>query len=201
MRRVPALLIAIRVGLGPVLALLSNHSPPAWLVIAVLLAAMLSDLLDGIIARRLKIATELLRVADSRADAWFFLCVGWSAWLAAPDVVRAYAAPLVISVTLQGVSYIYDLARYRRITSLHAYSAKAWGFSLYVAAAALIAYKYGALIWFSFALWLVSFVDAAAIKLLLPGWRHDVLSCVHAYRQRRVEQRGQVSRAARGAGY
>ena len=186
---VPAGLIACRVVLGPCLGWLAGHEPSAWVVISVLTAAMLSDLFDGIIARRLGIATAKLRVADSRADAWFFLCVGWSAWLAAPDVIRAYSTPLLASVSLQLFSYVYDLVRYHRITSLHAYSAKVWGFSLYVTSGALIAFHFGALIWVSFALGLVSFADAAAIKLLLPGWRHDVLSCAHAYRQRRTEGR------------
>lgn len=179
------MLIALRVALGPVLVMVASAPVSPWLTVAILTAAMLSDLFDGIIARRLKIATAPLRVADSRADAWFFLCVGWSAWRAAPDLVHAYAAPLAAGIALQIGSYAYDLLRYKRITSLHAYSAKLWGFSLYVAAAGLIGFHLGDLIWPAFALGIVSFLDAALIKHYLPGWHHDVLSCVHAYRQRR----------------
>jgi CDP-diacylglycerol--glycerol-3-phosphate 3-phosphatidyltransferase len=110
--------------------------------------------------------------------------VGVSAWIAADEVIRAYALPILAELVLQLVSYAYDLLRYRRIASLHAYSAKLWGASLYVSAGALIAFRFGPPIWVSFALGCVSFVDALAIKLILPGWRHDVLSCFHAWKQR-----------------
>lgn len=183
---IPGFLIASRVVLGPALVVLCVlHAPPGG-IIAVLAAAMLSDLFDGIIARRLGIATASIRVADSRADAWFFLCVGLAACLTARRILGFYAIPILTELLLQIASYSFDLVRYRRLASLHAYSAKIWGFSLYAAAGALLAYHYGGLIWVSFAFGIVSFIDSLAIKLILPGWHHDVLSAFHALRRRRT---------------
>lgn len=141
---------------------------------------MLSDIYDGVIARRLGIATAPLRVMDSRADAWFFLWVGAGAWFAAPEVVRTYWLPISVEIMLQAAAYSYDLIRYRRITSLHAYSAKIWGVTLYLAAVGLLALHSGVLIWLAFAAGLASAADAMAIKLILPGWQHDILSFRHA---------------------
>jgi CDP-diacylglycerol--glycerol-3-phosphate 3-phosphatidyltransferase len=183
-QRVPALLIASRFVLGPLLVFLSVRGyAPVWIIL-VLLISMLSDIFDGVIARRLKIATAPLRVMDSRADAWFFICVGIAAWLTVPEIIRAYWIPLSTEVVLQVASYTYDLIRYGRIASLHAYTAKAWGMSLYFAAAGLLAFHTGALIWLAFGLGIASAIDALAIKLILPGWQHDVLSAFHAWRQR-----------------
>jgi phosphatidylglycerophosphate synthase len=159
------------------------HAGPEWILLT-LLGAMLSDIFDGVIARRLGIASEPLRVADSRADAWFFICVGISAWLAAASVVRAYAFPLLTELVLQAAAYTYDLIRYGRIASLHAYSAKLWGFSLYLASAGLLAFHSGALIWAVFGLGIISAIDSMAIKLILPDWQHDVPSALHAWRMR-----------------
>jgi len=184
MRWIPAALIAVRVSLGPVLLLVAVSAEMPAAVVAILAAAMLSDLFDGIVARRLGIATARLREADSFADAWFFLWVAASAWLAAPEVIRAYWLPIAIEIVLQLGAYTHDLIRYRRIASLHAYSAKVWGFSLYVAAAFLIAYHNGAMIWVAFGFGILSAIDATAIKIILPGWHHDVLSFVHAWRQK-----------------
>jgi phosphatidylglycerophosphate synthase len=186
---IPAILVASRFFLGPLLVAVSILGAPGW-IITVLLVAMLSDIFDGVIARRLGIATEGLRVLDSRADAWFFLCVGLAAWLPVPKIVLAYATPIVAEVVIQAATYAYDLIRYGRLTSLHAYSAKVWGFSLYVAAASLLAFHNGAFIWIAFAFGIVSVFDAMIIKLILPGWRHDILSCVHAWRLRQTEQSG-----------
>lgn len=182
---IPADLIALRCALGPILVLLTVGQAPAAALIAVLAAAMLSDIFDGVIARKLGVATAPLRVADSRADAWFFACAALSAWIAAPGAVLQHANLIAASLVLQAGSYVFDLIRYRRIMCLHAYSAKLWGVSLYGTMAALIAFHTAAMLPFAFAVGLVSFLDAAAIKLILPGWRHDVLSAFHALRTAR----------------
>jgi phosphatidylglycerophosphate synthase len=183
-RLIPAFLIAVRLALGPVLFIFATRpAAPAW-ILSILFGAMLSDIFDGVIARRLGIATERLRVADSWTDAWFFVWVGFSAWIAAGSILGAYWILISIEVMLQAGSYGYDLIRYRRITSLHAYSAKLWGFSLYVAAAGLLGFHTGVLIWPAFLLGLAAAVDGLAIKLILPGWQHDILSTLHALRTR-----------------
>jgi phosphatidylglycerophosphate synthase len=184
-RFVPAGLITLRFILGPVLIFVAMQS---WsiAVVVVMVTAMLSDIFDGVIARRLKIATERLRVADSWVDAWFFICVGVSAVLTVSSILRAYVLPISIEVVLQIAAYIYDIVRYHRITSIHAYSAKVWAFTLYLATMGLLAFHTGVLIWVAFGFGMISAVDAMAIKLLLPGWQHDVLSTFHALRRRRT---------------
>ena len=183
----PACLIVLRIALGPLLVWAVFRGAPEALVGGILGVAMLSDIFDGVIARRLKIATARLRVADSWADAWFFGCVGASCWLAKGEVVRHYALPICLELLLQGVSYTYDLVRYGRITSIHAYTAKAWGFSLYLATFSLLLFGVGSPIWLCFCFGLAAFIDGAAIKLILPGWRHDVPSMFHALRLRQAE--------------
>jgi CDP-diacylglycerol--glycerol-3-phosphate 3-phosphatidyltransferase len=147
---------------------------------------MLSDIFDGVIARRLKIATAPLRVMDSRADAWFFIWVVATAWAADKTVLISVWIPITIEIVLQVASYTYDLIRYGRISSLHAYSAKLWGFTLYLAFVGVLAFHTGALVWVALVFGLISFADATAIKTILPGWHHDVLSCFHAKRQAQV---------------
>jgi phosphatidylglycerophosphate synthase len=189
LKLVPALLISLRFVLGPSLFALSVYGHSTVGILLLLLLAMLSDIFDGVIARRLKIATAPLRVMDSKADAWFFIWVSAAAWFSARDVVIACWLPLSIEVVLQAASYTFDLFRYGRISSLHAYSAKIWGFTLYLAFAGVLAFHTGVLVWVALVFGLISFVDATAIKVILPGWHHDVLSCFHAYRRRAVSSR------------
>ena len=178
-RYVPIALIGLRAVLGPILIYVAiRHLSVA--VVAVMLAAMLSDIFDGVIARRLNIATEKLRVADSWTDAWFFIWVGVSCIVVAPDILRAYILPIAIEVALQIASYTYDLIRYKRISSIHAMSAKIWAFTLYLATIGILAFHTGLLIWVAFGFGILSAVDALMIKLIMPGWQHDVLSTFHA---------------------
>jgi CDP-diacylglycerol--glycerol-3-phosphate 3-phosphatidyltransferase len=188
MRYTPPLLIALRVALGPTLLWLTHiGAPSGWIALA-LLVAFISDIFDGVIARQLKIATPALRIADSRADAWYFGWILLTLWQTRCQLLRPYLFWIALQLGLQIFSYLYDYVKYRRITSLHAYSAKLWGITLFLAIYALLIYR-SASPWIGLAIGagIISFVDALAIKLLLPGWQHDVASCFHAYRLRRSQ--------------
>jgi phosphatidylglycerophosphate synthase len=65
LRRIPVLLVATRFLLGPILLFLATQGATGGWFLLGITAAFLSDVFDGIIARRLGVATERLRVADS----------------------------------------------------------------------------------------------------------------------------------------
>ncbi|CEK14642.1 CDP-alcohol phosphatidyltransferase [Chthonomonas calidirosea] len=185
MRHTPYVLIVLRVLLGPTIFWISQinvHS--TWLALA-LIAAFLSDIFDGVIARRLKIVTPALRVADSRTDAWYFAWILITLWQTRRRLLQPYLLWIALEIGLQIFSYLFDYVKYRRITSLHAYSAKVWGLTLFLAIYTLLIYR-RAFPWIDIAIGtgIISFVDGLAIKLLLPNWQHDVPSCFHAHRLR-----------------
>ena len=79
------------------------------------------------------------------------------------------------------LGYAVDLVRYRRITSLHAYSAKAWGITLFMATIALLVFHTGGVyLRMAIVLGYISNLDGLVIKLLLPTWQTDVHSTFHA---------------------
>lgn len=185
-RRAPAILIGLRVMLGPVLGWLAVTRAQGGLLVAVLLAGMLSDVFDGVIARRLHVVTRALRMADSLADAWFLGWTGFACWTVASAAIRANSIPIWTFLVLQTIGYSHDLLRYRKIAPLHAYSTKIWGVSLYIAASALLGWHDGRWLWLTFGFGLVSFVDTLAIKMILPGCQFDVGSIRHALELRRA---------------
>lgn len=70
--RVPFLLTALRAALAPVMIMLALNSPASAGFAICLIVALLSDIFDGKIARRLGIATPNLRRLDSIADSIFY---------------------------------------------------------------------------------------------------------------------------------
>jgi phosphatidylglycerophosphate synthase len=58
-----------------------------WLGLTVLVA-LVSDIYDGILARRWGTETPVLRVSDSIADTIFYLGVVGALWLREPEVIR-----------------------------------------------------------------------------------------------------------------
>ena len=78
--RLPLALTLLRLALAPLMVLLSERPHPLLFGL-ILTAAVLSDIFDGILARRLGVATPSLRRLDSAVDVVFYLAVGFALWL------------------------------------------------------------------------------------------------------------------------
>lgn len=185
MRHLPAALVSLRFILGPVVFVLAGQGFPHWGIFLIVTAAGLSDLLDGILARRWGVASESLRVADSYVDVWYYVWVAMTVWRAVPEIVLAYQWPLLSILAMQLLAWLVDLLKYRRFATYHAYTAKAWGFGLYFATAALLVWgQAGPFMWLMVVLAWISLLEGIAITLILPRWTHDVPSVWHALRLR-----------------
>jgi CDP-diacylglycerol--glycerol-3-phosphate 3-phosphatidyltransferase len=181
----PAALIILRFFMGPLLLLNAiDGKADAWFIVG-FVVAFLSDIFDGVIARRLGVSTASLRRADSWADVCLYICVGVSAFLVHPDVVIAFSDPLNAVVGIQLIWWVVNLAKYGQPASYHTYSAKAWGVTLFVATIALFSFGYGGLtLSLAIAVGIIHTLEEIAMTLILPQWTHDVLSIVHALRLR-----------------
>ncbi len=80
LQKIPVLLTGLRALLAPVVVLLSIYAPNPEAFAVCLIAAFVSDIFDGIIARRLNVATPALRRLDSVADTFFYVACGYAAW-------------------------------------------------------------------------------------------------------------------------
>lgn len=155
-----------------------------WFIIA-FVVAFLSDIFDGVIARRLGVSTAQLRQADSWADVSLYVCIAASAWLVYRDTVIAYRLPLLMVLVVQLLWWIVSLVKYGKPASYHTYSAKFWGVTLFVAIVALFGFDYaGITLWFSCIVGIIHTVEEIAMTLILPVWTHDVLSIFHALKIR-----------------
>ena len=90
MKQIPILLIAFRFLLAPVMLYLGYFYKTTYrqLIIVLLIAGLLSDIFDGIIARNQNISTTTLRRLDSQTDMIFWLSAGFTAWFIWPDMIR-----------------------------------------------------------------------------------------------------------------
>jgi CDP-diacylglycerol--glycerol-3-phosphate 3-phosphatidyltransferase len=148
-----------------------------------------SDLVDGMVARRAAAATPFLRRLDSAVDTVFYLAVAYAAWLVHRAPLRALALPIGIVVAGEIANYLVALARFRREASHHAWSAKLWGLLLFLALLLLLGIGSAALLPFALAAGMIAEAEGLAITLTLPAWRHDTPSAWHAWRIRREHRR------------
>jgi phosphatidylglycerophosphate synthase len=172
---IPLALTALRLLLAPVLVWMVYVDSPALLFAAVILIAFLSDYFDGVIARRLGVATPALRHFDSRADLIFYATAAWVVWMRRPDVARAVAVPALVVIGLDVVRHIFDFAKFGRDVAYHAWSSKAWGLTLAVALVLLLGFRETEP-FVAIAVWLgiVAQIEGLLISVVLPRWTTDV---------------------------
>jgi CDP-diacylglycerol--glycerol-3-phosphate 3-phosphatidyltransferase len=180
---IPLLLTALRALLAPVMLVLAwfNPRPPAFAVCLIL--AFLSDVFDGILARRLNVATPVLRRLDSIADSVFYVAALFAAWYLHPSELREYLPALVVLGAVEAVRYAFDLWKFRREAAYHLWSSKLWGICLFVGFYSLLVLGRGGL-FVAVPIYAGVLVDleGLAVSLVLREWKSDVPSIVHAWR-------------------
>jgi CDP-diacylglycerol--glycerol-3-phosphate 3-phosphatidyltransferase len=183
--RIPLALTLLRALLAPVVVVLALAWPVPAAFGACLIAAFLSDLFDGIIARRLGVATPGLRRLDSIADSIFYVAALFAAWHLHASVLRDHGVALVVLGVLEGARYAFDLRKFGKEASYHMWSSKLWGLALFAGFFALLVF--GEQRWFvAAAIWIgvVADVEGLAISWTLAEWRNDVPTFWHARRLR-----------------
>jgi CDP-diacylglycerol--glycerol-3-phosphate 3-phosphatidyltransferase len=180
-------MVIFRTLLGPAVAIVALilPAPQPWLG-AMIAAGFVSDVYDGILARRWGTETAALRVTDSAADTVFYLGVLFAVIARHWPVLRDRLGLLIALLVLEAARYLFDWIKYRRIASYHSYASKAWG--------ALMAAATIALLCFDRAFWMVTLallagilcdLEGLAMSALLPEWTHDVKTLRRALALRR----------------
>jgi CDP-diacylglycerol--glycerol-3-phosphate 3-phosphatidyltransferase len=178
-------LTLLRAALAPLLVYLAHYAPrPEWFA-ACLVTALLSDIFDGVIARRLGVATPALRRLDSIADSIFYVAAIYAVWVLKPDVILGHAALLMPLLMLEAARYAFDFWKFRREASYHMWSSKLWGLALFAAFFSVLVLD-RAEFWVSAAIWLGILADCEGllISIVLPRWKNDVPTIFHAMRIR-----------------
>jgi len=184
MKKVPVLLILFRLVLGPVMiALAYNYGQSVRITLMfLLLAGILSDIFDGIVARQQGISTATLRRMDSQTDLVFWLCAGWCAWVLSPHIIINNKYAIMMLFAMEGLTYVFSFAKFGKETCTHALLSKLWGITLFGAFTAILGFDYaGVPFALAIAFGVISHLDVYLIILLLPRWTHDVPSAWHAW--------------------
>lgn len=183
-RFIPTALILFRLALAPIIFILALvfGQEARFLIVVLMYLGLISDIFDGIIARRLGVATEKIRRFDSQTDMLFWLSIGISTWLLYPNVISENKVPISAILAMEGMCYVISIIKFGKETCTHAFLSKLWGITLLIGFTSLIGFNYAG-IPFLIAIFfgLISHLDRILITLLLRSWTHDVPSCYHAY--------------------
>lgn len=176
--QIPWAMAAGRALLGPVLIAGERCNWSGLGLATLVVAALFSDIFDGVLARRWRCDTAGVRLFDSMADTVFYTCVAIALWIGQPHLLRADAGLLVALLVVEAASFGVAFAKFGKPASYHSYLAKTWGLAM--ASAVVTAFAWpgwagaGRLLGASLALGIACNLEGIAMSALLPVWRKDV---------------------------
>lgn len=172
-----------RLILAPAMVVLAWHQEEN-LFRAAFTAAVISDLLDGVLARILNQRTELGAKLDSWADMATYLSLFFGTCMLWPRFIDAHLGLILGGFVVYTTAFSLGYLKYGRLTSYHTLSGK---LSAVLMASSMIIWFFGGPEWpFRTALVVVmaNGAEQIVITLVLPGWRPNVPSLWHALRSR-----------------
>jgi CDP-diacylglycerol--glycerol-3-phosphate 3-phosphatidyltransferase len=190
LRLVPWALVIFRLLAGPAIVALCLIAPAAAPLPATVLVALgvLSDIFDGVVARRLGSVTLALRLWDSRTDVVFWLSIAISVHLLYPAIWRTTWIMLAVLGAMEATTHLVSFIRFRREASTHHILSKIFCLVLWALVSQLfLTGATGWLFWLTLGMGVVSQAEAMAIMLIVPEWQVDVKNLAAALALRKAQ--------------
>jgi len=155
------------------------------MILILMYFGLLTDIFDGIIARKVGVSSEKLRRLDSQTDLVFWLSIGFATYWLNPEIIKDHWKSISLIFGMEALCYIISFWKFGKETCTHAWLSKLWGLSLLIAFTFLIGFSTANWAFYiSLILGLVSHIDVILIILILPKWQFDVPSSYHAWKIR-----------------
>ena len=194
--QVPWVMAAGRALLGPVIIAGEGCGWSAMTLAWLVVTALVSDIFDGVLARRWKCDTPAVRLFDSMADTVFYVCVAIALWIGQPQMCKDNAVLLITLLAAEASNFGVALAKFGKPPSYHSSLAKAWGVVMAAAVVAVFASRRASpLVPAALAMGIACNLQGLAMTWMLPVWRQDVKTLRAAWRLRK-ELQGNEARSA-----
>jgi CDP-diacylglycerol--glycerol-3-phosphate 3-phosphatidyltransferase len=149
----------------------------AEFIVGLMTLGLLTDIFDGIIARKLGIATVQLRTWDSNVDQFFWIIVIASVFSLNSAFLKENYLPIIAIVILEALAYLTSYLKFKRTVATHSYLAKFWTLTLLAFLIDLTLNSNSHLLFkICAALGIVSRIEIILIILGLKKWTTDVSS-------------------------
>lgn len=155
-------------------------------MVLLLFIGLITDIFDGIIARKLQVSTPGLRRWDSTVDQFFFLSVVGACFLLCPEffVIHQYSLGLLFGSEV--LIYLVCYIKFRKEVATHSIGAKIWTLTLFGTLVEIIL-RCDATTLFPICFWLglITRGEILGIIVILKTWTTDVPTLYHAIQARK----------------
>ena len=151
---------------------------------------LLTDAIDGYIARRFKMETEIGARLDAVADYFTYILVFIGLFVFKLDDLRPYLVSAIIFVSMLVLTVIVSLIKFRKFHSYHTIIEKSGGyvqavFFICLFSIGLIAPLYYFMIVFG----ILGAIETIVIDIIVPEMRSDILGLYWVLKERKAENK------------
>lgn len=179
MLNIPNTISITRILLAPFLVYCAWNNN-AFLFLLLFIIALLTDTLDGYLARKLDQTTKLGEKLDSWGDFILYLTMPICAWWLWPELIIQEILFVIVAIASFFTPILIGFLKYRRLTSYHTWGAKLSAVLLGVSMPLLFI---GGPSWpfrVSAIIFLLAELEEISITTILPDWHSNVPSFWHA---------------------
>ncbi len=150
-------------------------------MVVLVITGLLTDVFDGIIARRLQVSTQQLRRLDSSVDQVFWISVLAGTCICCPQFFTEHYVALLIIIGAEALTYAVSFIRFKKEVATHAIASKVWTLTILATIIQVIlTCQSSVLFQICFYLGLITRIEILLILCILKTWHNDVPSIYHA---------------------
>ena len=188
MNNIPKALILSRIVFGTAILLLAFYPVPHFraIIITLISVGLLTDIFDGIIARKLYISTVNLRRMDSNVDMFFWLCIVLACYVISPAFFQQNRIMLTILILLEAASYVLSYVKFKKEIATHAIGSKLWALVLFATLIQLVATSNSIVLFnICFYLGVLTRLEVILMLIVIKKWTNDIPTLYHAFKIRK----------------
>jgi cardiolipin synthase (CMP-forming) len=173
-RNLPNLISLFRLLGAPVLlflAITGNESPFRWLLVM----CLISDIVDGLIARGLKITSKIGALLDSTADILVSVITTFAVFKFRSQFVSEHYWPVLVIIGLYLLSVAGAFFRYGRLASFHTIACRVAAYAQGIFVVLLLFRGYEpSLFYLMIGISAAAYIEELILLWFLPTWSTDV---------------------------
>ena len=180
---IPNLLSLFRIIAAPFLLLTGWFEMPDLFFILFGLM-LLSDALDGFIARILDQTSEEGARLDSYGDILTYLSTSLAAWWLWPDLIKAELYYIIAAIIIYILPAFFALAKFGKLASYHTWITKVSAVLMSAGVVMLLGFENALLFHIAIYFLVIEMVENIAITIILPKPKSNIYSIWHAWKEK-----------------
>ena len=151
---------------------------------------LLTDALDGFIARRFHMETELGARLDGFADNFTYVLAFIGLFVFKMDELRPHLVSFIIFITMLVSTVIVSLIKLRKFPSYHLYTTKISGYIQAFFFISLFVFGFIAPLYYFMIAWgIMGAIECIIINLIIPEMRSDIMGLYWVIKERKAEKK------------